>query len=143
MAAIPMLAYKVTDMSFHNALPDRTRLNLATRVSYSVKHTADGIARGEMKVTVNDKEKAADFAVNVSAVGVFRAVGLDRDAVHRETFRQLFPHLRALVTTLTANAGIPPILLPMMEPDGQNAVKVDFHPGGMPAEPNNEEEKNQ
>ena len=50
--------------------------------------------------------------------------GADKDMLHIETFRSLFPYARALVSTVTVNAGVPPIILPEVDIEGQNIYRI-------------------
>ena len=36
---------------------------------------------------------------------------MEKEFVHVDTFKELFPFAKALITTLSANAGIPPIMV--------------------------------
>lgn len=129
-----LLGYQITDLAFHNALPDKTAVHLSTRVGYNVKLNPAGVARGEMEVEVTDREREGEFFVRVTAVGLFRPQpGLPPETVHKDTFRTLFPYLRAAVSTVTAVAGIPAVLLPPIDPDGQDVVKFELRPGGAEA----------
>ena len=58
-------------------------------------------------------------------IGIFSFEdGADKDMLHIETFRLLFPFVRALVSTLTVNAGIPAVILPNIDIEGQNIYRI-------------------
>jgi preprotein translocase subunit SecB len=135
MASLPLLSYRVTDLSFHNALKDPAHIQISLQMGYHLQHLPAGAMRGEMKMTLSDRNDPDAFTVKATLVGIFRAPDtMEREAAHKESFRVLFPYLRALVSTVTANAGIPAILLPPVDPDEKSITKVEFHPEGRPAE---------
>ena len=112
------------EISFVNHLPSGTKIQLETKYSYNVKYSADNTCRGELSAKVIDKENPEKFSVSVKMIGVFSfEEGADKDLLHIETFRQLFPYARALVSTITVNAGIPPITLPNVDIEGQNIYR--------------------
>lgn len=62
----------------------------------------------------------------MKTIGIFSfEEGADKDMLHIETFRLLFPYVRALVSTVTVNAGIPPVTLPNVDIEGQNIYRFD------------------
>ena len=135
MASLPLLSYRVTDLSFHNVLKDPAHIQISLQMGYHLQHLPAGAMRGEMKMTLSDRNDPDAFTVKATLVGIFRAPDtMEREAAHKESFRVLFPYLRALVSTVTANAGIPAILLPPVDPEGKSITKVEFHPEGRPAE---------
>lgn len=135
MAALPLLSYRVTDLSFHNGMKDPAHVQISLQLGYRLQHTPAGILRGEMKMTLKDQNQPDAFCIKATLVGLFRgAADLPKETAHKESFRVLFPYLRALVSTVTANAGIPAILIPPMDPDEKNVTRVEFHPEGRPAE---------
>ena len=74
---------------------------------------------------MTDKENPDSFSIKAVLVGIFSyKEGSDKDLLHIETFRALFPYARALVSTLTANAGIPAIILPEIDIEGQSIYRI-------------------
>ena len=112
------------EISLVNHLPSGTKIQLETKYSYNVKYSADLTCRGELTAKVNDKNDPEKFAVSVKTIGIFSfEEGADKDLLHIETFRLLFPYVRALVSTVTVNAGIPPVTLPNVDIEGQNIYR--------------------
>jgi len=113
------------EISFVNRLPGGTNIQLETKVSYSVKYAKDLTCRGELSANVTDKHNPDKFAISIKTVGIFTyEEGADKDMLHIETFHMLFPYARALVSTVTVNAGIPPVILPNIEIEGQNIYRI-------------------
>ena len=112
------------EISLVNKLPSGTKIQLETKYSYNVQYSNDLTCRGELSARVSDKEHPDQFYISVKTVGVFSfEQGADKDLLHIETFRQIFPYVRALVSTVTVNAGIPPITLPQVDIEGQNIYR--------------------
>ena len=114
------------EISFVNHLPNGTQLKLDTKFAYNVKYSADLHCRGEMSVEAHAKESPDKFCIKAVVVGIFTYTeGADKDLLHVETFKALFPYARALVSTVTVNAGIPPIILPEINIEGQNIYRIE------------------
>ena len=114
------------EISFVNHLPSGTQMKLDTKFSYNVKYSKELSCQGEMTVEVTSKENPDKFFIKVKTVGVFSyKEGSDKDLLHFETFKVLFPYARALVSTITANTGIPPIILPEINIEGQSIYRIE------------------
>ena len=46
--------------------------------------------------------------------------------MHVDTYKALFPYARAIITTLTANAGIPPIIIPEADIESQSIYRFNL-----------------
>ena len=114
------------EISFVNQLPNGTQMKLDTKFSYNVKYSRELSCQGELSVEVTAKENPDKFFIKVKTLGVFSyKEGSDKDLLHVETFKSLFPYVRALVSTVTANAGIPPIILPEIDIEGQSIYRIE------------------
>ncbi|MDY4898990.1 MAG: hypothetical protein SO125_08565, partial [Eubacteriales bacterium] len=49
-----------------------------------------------------------------------------KEQVHIDSYKALFPYARAIITTLTANAGIPPIFIPEADIESQSIYRFDL-----------------
>ncbi len=58
---------------------------------------------------------------------------MEKEILHLKTYDALFPYVKSFVSTLTVNAGIPPVMIPYVDISGQNIYRVE-----MPIKPNNE-----
>lgn len=113
------------ELSLVNKLPNGSKIQLETKYSYNVQYSKDLTCRGELTAKVTDKEKPEQFCINVKMIGVFAfEEGADKDLLHIETFRLLFPFVRSLVSTITVNAGIPAVILPNIDIEGQNIYRI-------------------
>lgn len=70
----------------------------------------------ESKIFENPQENNYPFNMNISITGIFEID--DRDSTNIENFAEvnsvaiLFPYLRSIVSTYTANANVQPLILP-------------------------------
>ena len=52
-------------------------------------------------------------------------LGFPQDDVHRTTYKLLFPHIKAIITSLTVAANVPPIFFPDINIDGQSVYMME------------------
>ena len=103
--------YKVTEITLNNKFKASTQFNFSNNVSHSVKHGGNNLCEATLTLEVKDKSQPDILNVRVCLVGVFQVIGnTEKEFIHVETFKELFPFAKALVTTVTANAGIKPII---------------------------------
>lgn len=75
----------------------------------------------DVKIFDNAKEKNYPFSMNISMTGIFEIDNIDKRTMFAEVnaIAILFPYLRAIVSTYTANANVTPLILPPI-----NVVKL-------------------
>ena len=126
-----MKAYKVEEVNFVNKVNGKVKLELQNKYAYNVRYNPSRICRGEFTATVSDKNNPENFSIKVVVIGVFEFdEGIEKEFIHVETYNALFPFVRSAVTTLTANAGIPPVIIPMRDIEGENIYR--FEKNGRP-----------
>ncbi|MGN0453279.1 MAG: protein-export chaperone SecB [Ruminococcus sp.] len=129
MANCELKAFTASDISFTNRLDPNVQIKIGNKFSYNVRYPSDNtqnVCRGELEVEVGDTSKENKLNVKVTLVGIFAYnPEATRELIHTESFKMLYPHARALVTTVTANAGIKPIILPNVDIDNQNIIRFD------------------
>lgn len=131
MANVKMQAYKVSKIVFHNDIKGKVQLKLSNKVSHNVKYAKNGICEAVMGVEVFDKENPDVLNVKVTVHGVFLVTNaVEKEFIHVETFKELFPFAKALVTTLSANAGIPPIMVQNVDIEKQEIYRFDMNNQG-------------
>ncbi|MBQ9080764.1 MAG: protein-export chaperone SecB [Clostridia bacterium] len=127
MSTVTLKGYNATEFSFANKLPHGTQIKLGNKYQYNVKYAANNNCVGEMNIKVFDREREDQFFLNLTLRGVFGfAEGAEKEQVHVDSYKTLFPYARALVTTLTANAGIPPIIIPEADIESQSIYRFDL-----------------
>ena len=126
MANVTIKGYKVDKVEFVAALENGTQVKLANKYSYNVQYAKNNMCKCEMDIEVYDSQNPDKFRVHVIMSGIFAfSQGETKERIHTETFKSLFPYVRAFVTTLTANCGIPPIMIPDIDIDNQEIYRID------------------
>ena len=127
---VNLQGYKVSKIEFVNQLENGAKISLGNKYSYNVQYAKDAnMARGEFDIEVHDKDNPNQFKIRVIMVGIFSYLeGSKKEEIHAETFKTLFPYAKALVTTVTANCGINPIMIPNIDIDNQQIYRFDKNP---------------
>ena len=127
MAKVNLQAYKVDKINFVNELENGTKIALGNKYSYQVQYAVDkNIAKGTFDIEVHDKENPDKFKIHVILAGIFSfEEGEKKEILHAETFKALFPYAKALITTVTANCGIQPVIIPNIDIDNQEIYRID------------------
>ncbi len=127
MKEFELKSYKITAINFVNSLDVPTKLELNYQYSYNVGYSAHNTCRGEFKAEVKDKKLADKFSLTVTVAGIFTtAEGVAKEVLHVKTYDALFPYVKALVSTMTASAGIPPIYIPYIDISNKNIYRVEM-----------------
>ncbi len=129
MKGLVLKAYKVSNIELKNKLPGATKLELKNQYSHNVKYGKNNTCEGILTVKVMDKNANENFGITATVQGIFQYEGeLVKEKVHIDTFNALFPYARALVTNLTANAGMPAIILPPIDIENQEIYRIEMNP---------------
>lgn len=119
-------AYRVTEVKFHNAISDKVALKLGNTVSHNVKYSGEKLCEAVLTVEVQDKEKPDVLYASVTVNGIFEIVQkTEKEFIHVETFKELFPFAKALITTVSANAGIAPIIVKNVDIENQEIYRFN------------------
>lgn len=126
-ATITLRGYTVSEFSFANKLPNGAQIKLGNQYNYNVKYAQNNTCIGEMNINVFDQDKKDAFFVKLSLRGVFTFdPGAEKERIHVDSYKTLFPYARAIITTLTANFGIPPIMIPEADIESQSIYRFDL-----------------
>ena len=126
-----MNGYKVSELDFVNKAENGTRLSLQTTYSFNVRYTADSKkCLATLEVKVADKEKADVFSIRMILNGSFDVLSDDvpKEKLHVEAYKMLFPFASSIVSTVSVNAGIPPIIIAEMDIEKQSIYRIDTNP---------------
>lgn len=127
MKDLVMKAYKISHIDFLNKLQNGTKLELANKYSYNVKYGQNGVCEGFLTVDISDKGGNKDFRISIQLQGLFQFNGSEsREKLHIETFKELFPYARVMVSNLTTSAGMPPIMIPPVDMESQEIYRIDM-----------------
>ncbi len=129
MKCCELKAYTYSDIQFTNRLDPNVQIKIGNKFSYNVKYPSDNsnnICRGELEVEVGDTGNDSKLNLKVTLVGILAYNPNEkRELIHTESFKILYPMASAMVTTITANAGIKPIMLPNIDIDDQDIYRID------------------
>ena len=124
---VNLQGYKVDMIDFVNKKENGVKISLGNKFSYNVQYAKDrNIAKAEFDLEVHDKDDPDNFKIRVVVVGIFAFNPEEKkEIIHTETFKALFPYTKALITTVTANCGIQPIIIPEIDIDNQQILRFD------------------
>ncbi len=125
---VEMKAYKVGKINFVNKVNGKVQLNLKNKVSHKVKYNNQDFCEATLDVEVFDPENPDVLGVEISVIGAFKVTNkVEKEFLHVETFNELFPFAKALVATITVNAGVPPIYLQNVDIANQEIYRFDMN----------------
>ena len=128
MANVNMRAYKVSEIVFNNKVNGKVQLKLSNKVSHNVRYNKNGSCEAFLTVEVFDKENKDVLNVKITVVGAFEIKKeIEKEFLHVETFKELFPFAKALVTTISASAGVPPIYVQNVDIENQEIYRFDMN----------------
>lgn len=126
MQNLNLKSYRITDIQFKNHAVATTKTKLETKYTYQVKFANNNTCRAEMKVSVNDRENPDTLSIDLTIVGIFDTVeGQDKELMHKESFKQLYPYARAAISTITSSTGIMPVIIPTVDIDNQDIYRYN------------------
>lgn len=124
MRNITFKAFKASEIDFVNKHENGTRIEFENKYSYNVKYSSNNTCVGEFTVEVNDKANKDKFHIKAVVLGVFTYnPETKKEVIHVETYKELFPYVRTMISSLTVNAGIPPVILPSLDIESQSIYK--------------------
>ncbi|MBE6816853.1 MAG: hypothetical protein E7520_04030 [Ruminococcaceae bacterium] len=124
---IELKGYKINSINFENKVPNGTELKLQNQVKYNVNYIdAENRCVGILDFRIADSDMNP-FEIRIEMVAEFTySPDEQKPDIHTGSFDQMFPFLRQTVNTLTATAGMPGLLIPMMKLD-KSSVAVNNH----------------
>lgn len=128
MSNVQMKAYKVSEIVFKNEIKGSVQLHFSNKISHNVRYTSNGMCEASLNVEVFDKNQPDILNVKVTVKGLFEVKqGVEKEFVHVDTFKELFPLVKALVVTVSANAGIQPIIVQNVDIEKQEIYRFDMN----------------
>ncbi len=121
---IEFKGFRATEIEFVNKCENGAKLEFENKYSYNVKYSNNNVCVGEMVVEVNDKSNKDKFHIKAVVQGMFTYnPEVKREILHVQTFKELFPYARTMISSLTVNAGIPPVFIPNFDIESQSIYK--------------------
>ncbi|MBQ6264318.1 MAG: protein-export chaperone SecB [Clostridia bacterium] len=131
MSAINLKAYRAKEINFVNKVENGTKIEFENKFSYNVNYSKQNICKGEMNVSAISKQFPEKFFVKIVIEGLFDYdPTVPKEKIHVESFKQLFPYAKALVSSVTANAGIPALFIPAIDIEKSSIYKFDVNKNG-------------
>lgn len=126
MKDLVLKTYRITDIKFQNHATAAGKARLETKYTYQVKFGNNQTCRGEMKVTVMNKDEPDTLSLEITLVGIFAVPEEnDRELIHKESFKELYPYARAAVSTISGSTGILPIMIPNVDIESQDIYRYN------------------
>ncbi len=136
MTNATLSGFKVSKVEFENNIKANKKIELGFSYSYNVKYSNQNTCIGELTAKITDKTAPDEFKITVTATGVFRfKEGTAKEVLHVETYNDVFPHMRAFITTLTSNTGIPPIIIPFIDISKKEIYRFEMGKNGQMQSP--------
>ncbi len=116
--------FRATQIEFVNKHENGARIEFENKYSYNVKYSKDNNCIGEFSVEVNDKANKEKFHIKAVIQGIFSYnPEVAKEIIHVQSFKELFPYARTMISSLTVNAGLPPVILPSFDIESQNIYR--------------------
>lgn len=126
MKNITFKAFRASEIEFVNKHENGTRIEFENKYSYNVKYSPNNTCIGEFTVEVNDKANKDKFHIKAVVLGIFTYnPEAKKEIIHVETYKELFPYVRTMISSLTVNAGIPPVILPNFDIESQSIYRFE------------------
>lgn len=122
MKNVKLEKFIVRNVEFVNNVEGSMQLELKNRHNYNVDYNEDVTkCRSRLVVDIRNEPNDSLLRVRVEIWGYFQIGDLkDKAKIHCETYNQIFPHARAYIASLTAMAGIAPLMAIPMELNPEN-----------------------
>ncbi len=126
MAKVRLINFSANEIVFENNLKKSERFEMTSRCTYNLGFSQNRICRGEMVAEIFNKEEPDSFKLKVKVVGDFISEDdSPKDEIHKITYKILFPRVKAIVTSISVSANIPPIFLPDINIDNQSVYMIE------------------
>lgn len=130
-----MQVFKVINVELvNNVKVPAKKIELGFNYSYNVKYSNKDICIGELTAKITDKNSPEEFRITVVGQGIFKfSQSESKDRIHFSTYDDMYVSMRAFVSTLTVNAGMPPINMPYIDISKKDVYRVEMDKNGRPA----------
>ena len=128
MTNVTLKAYKVSEIDFKNKVKGKVELKLKTKISHNVRFTKSRTCEASLTVEMADEAKPDTISVRVVVNGAFVVnTDVEKEFIHVDTYKELFPLAKALIITVSANAGIPPIYVQNIDIENKEIYRFDMN----------------
>ncbi len=124
MSNVSFKSFRATEIKFVNKHTNGTRIEFENKYTYNVKYNPDNVCMGEFVVETFDKNNKDKFYIKAVMCGIFTyKPDVKKEVLHVETFKELFPYARTMISSLTVNSGLPPVIIPAFDIESQSIYK--------------------
>lgn len=124
MSNVSFKSFRATEIEFINKHDNGTRIEFETKYTYNVKYNTQNLCMGEFSVEIFDKNNKEKFSIKAVMCGIFSyKPDVKKEVLHVETFKEMFPYARTMISSLTVNAGLPPVIIPTFDIESQSIYK--------------------
>ena len=123
-----LLAVAAKNVSFNNDLNNGERIQIAFSYQYNVKYSQNGTCRGEFTAKAENKVDPKSFHINVTMIGTFKITNpqATKEELHVETYNEMFPYVRAFISSFTGLSGIPPVVAKYIDISGSDIYQFNM-----------------
>lgn len=126
MIPVKLKGYKVSELTFVNKLEKNTAIKFSNKYSYNVRYSNSDVCFGELTAEMFADEFPEKFGMKLVINGMFEYdKSLKKEEVHVHSFKALFPYAKSVVSTVSVNAGVPPMYLPDFDIEAQSIYKFE------------------
>ncbi len=121
---VELKGYKVNRLEIENKVKAGTQLKLQNQVKYNMNYMeGDNKCVGFLELRVSDADQNP-FEIRIEAVAEFSySEGDEKADIHVNSFDQLFPFIRQIISTAASFTGMGGLLIPIIRLN-KNTVKV-------------------
>ena len=124
MSNVSFKSFRATEIEFVNKHDNGTRIEFENKYTYNVKYSKNNLCMGEFTVEIFDKNNKDKFRIKAVMCGIFSyKPDVKKEVLHVETFKEIFPYARTMISSLTVNAGLPPVVIPTFDIESQSIYK--------------------
>ena len=124
MSNVSFKSFRATEIEFVNKHDNGTRIEFENKYTYNVKYNQNNLCMGEFTVEVFDKNNKEKFHIKAVMCGIFSYnPEVKKEVLHVETFKEIFPYARTMISSMTVNAGLPPVIIPSFDIEKQSIYK--------------------
>lgn len=112
---VELKGYKVNSISFENKVANGIQLKLQNQVKYNVNYIdAENKCVGILNFKVSDTDMQP-FEIRIEMIGEFSFDSTDeKPDIHINSFDQIFPFLRQIISNTTTMCGMPGLMIPII-----------------------------
>lgn len=134
MANIELKAYKISELTFKNDVNGKVQLHFNNKISHNVRYSGSKFCEATLTVEVYDNEKPDTINLKITIKGAFDILtDVQKEFIHVDTFKELYPMVKTIIATISGAAGIPPIIIKNFDIEQQEIYRVEVDPKKRPS----------